>query len=88
MLAMIRFLTLALKDMIMTNEEDVFSPDSLMSRIERITYRLREQEAIMTWVLDNLLEILKETGTPEQNEKILAVLNKAAEMTGPEDTND
>ena len=76
MLAMIRFLTLALKDMIMTNEEDVFS------------YRLRKQEAIMTWVLDNLLEILKETGTPEQNEKILAVLNKAAEMTGPEDTND
>ena len=72
----------------MTNEEDVFSPDSLMSRIERITYRLRKQEAIMTWVLDNLLEILKETGMPEQNEKILAVLNKAAEMTGPEDTND
>ncbi len=85
---MIRFLTLALKDMIMTNEEDVFSPDSLMSKIERITYRLRKQEAIMTWVLDNLLEILKETGTPEHNEKILAVLNKAAEMTGPEDTND
>ena len=72
----------------MTNEEDVFSPDSLISKIERITYRLRKQEAIMTWVLDNLLEILKETGTPEQNERVLAVLNKAAEMTGPEDTND
>ena len=85
---MIRFLTLALKDMIMTNEEDIFLPDGLISKIERITYRLRKQEAIMTWVLDNLLEILKETGTPEQNEKILAVLNKAAEMTGPEDTND
>ena len=84
---MIRFLTLALKDMIMTNEEDVFSPDSLISKIERITYRLRKQEAIMTWVLDNLLEILKETGTPEQNEKILAVLNKARGM-GSEDTND
>ena len=42
----------------------------------------------MTWVLDNLLEILKEKGTPEQGKRVLAVLNKAAEMTGPEDTND
>ena len=72
----------------MTNKEDIFLPVGLISKIERLIHKMRKQEAIMTWVLDNLLEILKETGTPEQNEKILAVLNKAAEMTGPEDTND